>query len=61
MRKRAGERKRGRFWKVESREKKGREQGYMGIRVWWRKIKRKKKKRMDDRKKEKKNNIKNKK
>ena len=57
MRKRAGERKRGRFWKVESREKKGRGQEYMGIRVWWRKIKRKKK-RMDDRKKGWKNNIK---
>ena len=33
---------------------------YMGIHVWWRKIKRKKK-RMDDRKKERKNNIKKKK
>ena len=44
---------------MESGEKKGRGKGYMGIRVWWRKIKRKKKKKhMDDRKKEWKNNIK---
>ena len=57
MRKRAGERKReggSRIkWKVG--KNKGRGWRYMGIRVWWRKIKRKKKKkRMDHRKKEKK-------
>ena len=33
---------RGRSWKVEGGEKKGRGKGYMGIRVWWRKTKRKK-------------------
>ena len=67
---RAGERKReggsGIKWKVE--KNKGRGWRYMGIRVWWRKIKRKKKKkkkkkmkRMDDRKKKRKNNMKKKK
>ena len=55
----------GRFWnEVESREKKKERMEIMGIRVWWRKIKRKekekkerKRKRMDDRKKERKNKI----
>ena len=51
---------------MESREKKREERmEIMGIRVWWRKIKRKEKekkkkkkwKRMDDRKKERKNTI----
>ena len=43
----------------KQRKKRGRGQGYIGERVWWRKIKRKKKKKhMDDRKKERKNNIK---
>ena len=45
LRKRVGERKRegdfGIKWKVE--KNKGRGWRYMGIRVWWRKIKRKKK------------------
>ena len=63
MRKRTGERKRegcSGKWKVEVEKTKRERMGYMGIRVWWRKIKRKKrkkkKKRIDDRKKEKKKN-----
>ena len=49
---------------MESRENKKERMEIMGIRVWWRKIKRKekekkkkKRKRMDDRKKEMKNTI----
>ena len=48
---------RGRFWKVESREKRKGEDRDIWVNVWWRKIEKKKKKRMDDRKKERKNNI----
>ena len=50
LRKRAGERKReggsGINWKVK--KNKGRGWRYMGIRVWWRKIKRKKKKKEEE-------------
>ena len=52
---------RGRFWnEVESRENKKERMEIMGIRVWWRKIKRKEKEKrnnMDDRNKERKSKI----
>ena len=52
LRKRVGERKRegdsGIKWKVEKNKERG--WRYMGIRVWWRKIKRKKKRKRKEKK-----------